>query len=889
MIAYLNFPEELRNVSQWIVWKYGPPRTEGGKPPKVPYNPKTHEKASSTNPNTWATFREALGTYQSSERGHNTEAYKGIGFMFLAGQGYVGVDLDECFDLYTKSANEWARGIIERLNSYTEASPSYTGVHIIVKGTIPRGRHNDVMEIYQEGRFFTVTGLAPVLNGMRPIAECQDELMRIYHEVFGEEERPPSTRPPRPTLESTLDDAELIEKMHAPYAKHGEKFKALWAGDWKALSIGDGSQSAADMALCGILAFYTGGNADQMDRFFRQSGLYRKKWDEKRGDITYGGQTILRAINGASLFYTPGSGKRREYRSVTYTQPYQRTNEQPEERARMLQERAEEVREWTARAIERRDLVTGIASPPGVGKSFTVAAWGVDKDIAYIIPRHAQETSIPVLKQEYRIVVPPTAETCENYQLHETLARAGYNTIFAHQHGSPTCLYRQQFERKGSAVYQTAHATTTYPAMHAAIVVDEFSITEWYNTRQLTHAEMKQAKSTFEKHTPAYQLLNAFQVVLGDIEAGDMLQGKALLDRLNDHLQGRLEAVIEALSSDYKATDRYPLWTKEHTDRVVLPHLWNTLNDEAAYWKHGGDWNSYMRVVGYKEKEMLYLTEPRRFQARTESELPPLVILDATMHEDLLARWAGHAVTTHRPTISPPPHTRHIGARVARYGKTNLTYNKEHRDRAINQAEHVLDTLGIVRETVGLITFKDVADQIGEALDIPVEQRLHFFASRGSNAIEHCETLLIIGTPTLSPDQMYRYARAIYHDDRVPIVEGSDQTEAGIYRYKDGRVQRLAEYITRAELTQCAHRNRPLRYDGRTVITFCQGEIDFLPLTEEPITFPTLTERKADQERQAVDAIERIMARDGKLTVRALLAECPMGNDRAQEYVRRYK
>jgi len=102
-------------------------------------------------------------------------------------------------------------------------------------------------------------------------------------------------------------------------------------------------------------------------------------------------------------------------------------------------------------------------------------------------------------------------------------------------------------------------------------------------------------------------------------------------------------------------------------------------------------------------------------------------------------------------------------------------------------------------------------------------------------------------------------------------------------------VQELAEYISQAELTQCAHRNRPLRYDGRTVITFCKGEIDYLPLTDEPVTFPTLTEKKAEQERQALAAIERIMERGEKLTVRALLAECPMDNNRAQEYIQRFK
>ena len=35
----------------------------------------------------------------------------------------------------------------------------------------------------------------------------------------------------------------------------------------------------------------------------------------------------------------------------------------------------------------------------------------------------------------------------------------------------------------------------------------------------------------------------------------------------------------------------------------------------------------------------------------------------------------------------------------------------------------------------------------------------------------------------------------------------------------------MADALVRAELTQCAHRKRPLRHDGRIVVTLCSGEI----------------------------------------------------------------
>ena len=872
---YDYFPQELRLLPQWVVWKFGEPRPNG-KRPKVPYTPTTGQKAAANQPETWGTYEEAC---KATRKG-----FDGVGFMFLAGQGYIGIDLDACRE-GDATVHKWARDIIDRLNSYTELSPSFTGVHIIIKGKIPgERRRKGNVEIYDGERFFTVTGRT-MTYGSRPIAERQDALNSLYIEIFGEEteqKRPAPSKKERPapgarpTPELTRENTALIEHM-GNASRHGERFKRLWAGNWQ----GYGSQSDADIALCGILAYWTQGNEDHIDELFRLSGLYRDKWDTRRGDSAYGEQTILKAINGATSFYAPNGERKRAYRTVPYSYPYQRAEEQPGEREQMLQARAEEIREQVAGAIDQGEQVTGIASPPGVGKSFTVAAWGIDQDIAYLVPRHEQEQSVPTL-QQYRIMLPPSAETCDNYELHNTLARAGYNTILAHQH---SCIYRKQFEQKGSAVYQIAHAMTTYPAEHRAIIVDEFSLTDWYTRRDHTFDEIRQAKETFNKNTPAYHLLRAFQIVLGDVDSGQVLQGKPLFDTLDRHLEGRLQAIIETLSSDYKATDKYPLWTRGNTDRVVLPHLWNTLNDEAVRWQYGGDWNSYMRVAG----STLCLTEPRQFQARDKGTVPPLVILDATMHKDFLKQWAGQEVKLYRPEIAPPPHTRHVGVRLGRYGKYNLTSNKTYQRQVIEQTDYLLNELCIEREKTGLITFKPIRDKIGNALRIPTGQRLHFFGSRGSNALEHCETLLIIGTPALSPDDLYRYARAVYHDDPVPLVEASEQTEAGEWRYQDRRVQELAEYISQAELTQCAHRNRPLRYDGRTVITFCKGEIDYLPLTDEPVTFPTLTEKKAEQERQALAAIDRIMERGEKLTVRALLAECPMDNNRAQEYIQRFK
>jgi len=98
-----------------------------------------------------------------------------------------------------------------------------------------------------------------------------------------------------------LDDDDLLEKART--ASNGEKFEQLWNGN----TVGYDSHSEADMALCCLLAFWTGGDPMQMDHLFRQSGLHREKWDEVHyaDGSTYGKKTIERAIATTSEFYDP--------------------------------------------------------------------------------------------------------------------------------------------------------------------------------------------------------------------------------------------------------------------------------------------------------------------------------------------------------------------------------------------------------------------------------------------------------------------------------------------------------------------------------------------------------------------------------------------------------
>ncbi len=146
-----NIHKELKQRIQWVLWKA---ESVNGKLTKVPYNAQSGYKAASDNPKTWSKFNTAYNKYKNS----NGE-YDGIGFVVSKDDPFTGVDLDKCRDPETGTIDPWAKKIIERLNSYTEISPSGTGIRIFIRAKLPpEGRKNNNFEMYDSGRYLTITG-----------------------------------------------------------------------------------------------------------------------------------------------------------------------------------------------------------------------------------------------------------------------------------------------------------------------------------------------------------------------------------------------------------------------------------------------------------------------------------------------------------------------------------------------------------------------------------------------------------------------------------------------------------------------------------------------------------------------------------------------------------
>ena len=291
MTTYLsNIPDELKQLNNWCVWKF---EKRNGKRTKIPFNAETGEFAKSNDKSTWSSYETAV----------NAEGVDGIGFFFEP--PYLGIDIDDIDDdLHRFKQGDKLDNIVSEFNeafkSYTEVSPSGNGLHIIVKGKIPGSRRRKGnIEMYDSGRFFTMTG--KTIGKYKDVTEVSEQVFKTIYEKYLPDNtvKYPTTNNYQQNIHN-LSEIDVINEIYK--SKQAKLFDDLMKGNYEPYYT---SHSEADMALANILAFWCARDYSQMDSIFRQSNLYRDKWDEKRKNSTYGEQTLFKAINEANNIYTP--------------------------------------------------------------------------------------------------------------------------------------------------------------------------------------------------------------------------------------------------------------------------------------------------------------------------------------------------------------------------------------------------------------------------------------------------------------------------------------------------------------------------------------------------------------------------------------------------------
>jgi putative DNA primase/helicase len=145
-------PARLRERDQWLAWRG---ELRDGRMTKVPYRiAYPSQCASVDDPATWGAFLDAIDAQSCPEL-----RLDGIGYVLTSADALVGIDLDHCRDRETGVIEARALDIVQRIDSYTEISPSGTGLRIFSRGVLPPGRRRkDHVEMYDRGRYLTLTG-----------------------------------------------------------------------------------------------------------------------------------------------------------------------------------------------------------------------------------------------------------------------------------------------------------------------------------------------------------------------------------------------------------------------------------------------------------------------------------------------------------------------------------------------------------------------------------------------------------------------------------------------------------------------------------------------------------------------------------------------------------
>jgi primase-polymerase (primpol)-like protein len=285
------FPAAPKKETRWCVWKY---ERKGEKLTKVPYQ-SVSVRASSTNPDTWLSYQQACTLdrkFHSDAKPTPEECVAGIGILCNGEDTFI--DFDDCRNPTTGELEPWAEATVRDIGSYAEISPSGTGVHAFALGTVERSSKINGCEVYSRARYFTVTGnqVPGIPSEIKPYAGLQ----KLRDDIANDRLRPYKLADKRAKdsgdqpQEKADGQAKVNGGLRAIRYSPAD-FNALMRGEWEKGKRYP-SQSEADLALCTLLAYKHNGDEEKIDQEFRESGLYRDKW-ERDG---YRESTIKKAI-----------------------------------------------------------------------------------------------------------------------------------------------------------------------------------------------------------------------------------------------------------------------------------------------------------------------------------------------------------------------------------------------------------------------------------------------------------------------------------------------------------------------------------------------------------------------------------------------------------------
>lgn len=188
-------PTSLKEIPRWLLWRHTKRKKPDGSTfwAKVPYQA-NGKSASTTDPATWCSYSDAFDAWVLGD-------FDGLGITL--GADIQGIDLDDCRDPVTGELTDLAQEVLDRIDGYAEVSPSGTGIKLFAKTNLDASRTKKEMgvELYREGRYFTVTGHVLGEGHLDLSAEVQD-LGWLIEKVWQE------------TMVPVVGDASDMELLH---------------------------------------------------------------------------------------------------------------------------------------------------------------------------------------------------------------------------------------------------------------------------------------------------------------------------------------------------------------------------------------------------------------------------------------------------------------------------------------------------------------------------------------------------------------------------------------------------------------------------------------------------------------------------------------------------
>lgn len=297
---YENIPDELKREKRWCLYKI---IQRDGKNTKLPLMP-NGKPAKSNDKTTWNSYEDCITSL-------NQNIGDGLGFML--GDGYIGIDIDKVSDdIFVYSMDYHAKSMtadfLRGISTYTEISPSKTGLHFIGKGEVPgiRKRYKN-LEIYDKDRFFTITGNIIKDRDRNKIINIDSELSPLYEKYMPKINVINSENKRNQITTFLKDDQDILEKLfdRGYFSYTGEDLRKIYYGNYESYF---NSQSEADFFMLQRLLYYTG-NVEMAISFMEKSGLKREKWHKRGGNTDYIHYIADKAIGSINQFYDWGKEK----------------------------------------------------------------------------------------------------------------------------------------------------------------------------------------------------------------------------------------------------------------------------------------------------------------------------------------------------------------------------------------------------------------------------------------------------------------------------------------------------------------------------------------------------------------------------------------------------